>query len=212
MPVPENARSPGSLFRAMAGEALALVLNRLIGLDPDLPGELAELDGRRFQLTWAGPEWTLQARVENAQIRIEKPTSEPEPDFSLRTSLAGLAGLLRPEAKGVLPVGKVQISGDADLLRSLETLAKRYQPDLEVRMADRLGPVFGPQIARLLQSVFSAFREQGRQAVAASAEYVLYEGELVPTRELLQDFAGDVDQLRDDVERFEARLNRLSRA
>ncbi|AVP98035.1 SCP2 domain-containing protein [Ahniella affigens] len=195
----------------MAGEALALALNRLISLDPDLPGELAGLAGRRFQLTWAGPEWTLQARVDNAQIRIEKPTSEPEPDFSLRTSLAGLAGLLRPEAKGVLPVGKVQISGDADLLRSLETLAKRYQPDLEVRFAERLGPVFGPQVARLLQSVFNAFREQGRQAVLASAEYVLYEGELVPTRELLEDFAADVDQLRDDVERFEARLARLSR-
>lgn len=212
MPVPESTRAPGSLFRAMAGEALALVLNRLIALDPDLPGELAGLEGRRFQLTWAGPEWTLQARVEQGQIRVEKPTSEPEPDFSLRTSLAGLAGLLRPEAKGVLPVGKVQISGDADLLRSLETLARRYQPDLEVRFAERLGPVFGPQVARAMQSVFTAMREQGRQAVAASAEYVLYEGELVPTRELLEDFAADVDRLRDDVERFEAKLARLSRA
>lgn len=46
--------------------------------------------------------------------------------------------------------------------------------------------------------------------MAASAEYVLYEGELVPTRELLEDFATDVDRLRDDVERFEARLARLS--
>ncbi|MBK8285478.1 MAG: SCP2 sterol-binding domain-containing protein [Ahniella sp.] len=207
MPAPES-RSP---LKAMAAEALSFALNRLIGLDPDLRQELARLDGKRFQLTWAGPEWTLEAHVAGGHIRLDKPSTEGEPDFSLRSSLAGLAGLLRPEAKGVLPVGKVQISGDADLLRVLEQLGKKYQPDLEVKLAERLGPVFGPQVARLLRSVLDGLRGQGEQLVASSAEYALHEGELVPTRELLEDFAADIDRLRDDVDRFEAKLNRVAR-
>lgn len=205
------AHEPRSPLKAMAAEALSFALNRLIGLDPDLRQELARLDGKRFKLTWAGPEWAIEAHVADGRIRLDKPSAEGEPDFSLRSSIAGLAGLLRPEAKGVLPVGKVQISGDADLLRVLEQLAKRYQPDLEVKFAERLGPVFGPQLARLLKSVLDALRAQGDQMVKSSAEYALFEGELVPTRELLEDFAADIDRLRDDVDRFEAKLNRLAR-
>lgn len=211
MPAPDPRGGPAASLKAMAGEALAFALNRVAALDPDLPAELARLEGRRFRATWAGPEWTLEARVEAGRIRIDKPSDDPEPDFSVRASLAGLAGLLRPEAKGVLPVGKVQVSGDADLLRTIEQLARKYQPDLEVKLGERLGPVFGPQIARVLKGLLEGLAAQGRQAVATSSDYVLHEGELVATRERLEDFSADVDRLRDDVDRFAARLDRLSR-
>jgi len=215
MPAPESRSgsqgpAPGSMFKAMAGEALAFALNRLVALDPDMPAELARLDGRRFQMTWAGPEWALEARVVAGRIEIRKPDEAEAPDFSVRATLSGLAGLLRPETRGVLPVGKVQVSGDAELLRSVEQLAKKYQPDLEVAFGDRLGPVFGPQLARVLQSILDGVRAQGVQFVDTSADYALHEADLVTTRERLQDFVHDVDHLRDDVERFEARLDRLA--
>lgn len=195
----------------MAGEALSFALNRAIALDPDLPGEFAELNGRRLRMTWAGPEWQLQAVIVDGRIRIEKP-DQVEADFSLRSTLAGIAGFLRPEAKGSLPVGKVQISGDADLLRRLEQIGRRYQPDLEVKLSERLGPVFGPQLARLVQGVFKGLAANAQDFAETSAEYVLHEGELVPTRDALAEFAADVDRLRDAVERFEAKLQRLQRA
>jgi ubiquinone biosynthesis accessory factor UbiJ len=196
--------------KAYLGALLEALLNQTIALDPDLPGELKALDGRSITLTWNGPEWALRIHVEGAQLRVG-PAAGSDSDVSLRTTLGGLIGLLRPAASDSLPAGRVQISGDAELMRHIEKLSRRFDPDWESAFAARLGPIFGPQVARHLRQGFQWLRESALGLAESGAEYVQEESRDVVAGHELDTFAEDVDRLRDDVERIEVRLQRLAR-
>ena len=205
-----NTHSHPPSLKSYMGALLEALLNETIALDPDLPGELAALDGRSITLTWNGPEWSLRIAVDGSKLRVGPAQTEAS-DVSLRTTLGGLIGLLRPSASDSLPAGRVQISGDAELMRRIEKLSRRFDPDWESAFAARLGPIFGPQVARHLREAFNWLRDSARGLAESGAEYVQEESRDVAAGHEIDGFGEDVERLRDDVERFEARIQRLAR-
>ena len=125
--------------------------------------------------------------------------------------LKHMIGLLRPDASKSLPAGRVQIAGDVELMRRIEQLSRRFDPDWEAAFAERLGPIFGPQAARHLRDAFAWIGSSARGFTESAAEYVQEESGAVVAGHELDEFGAAVDRLRDDVDRFEARLQRLSR-
>lgn len=196
--------------RARLGAVLEAVLNQAVRIDPDLKADLKTLEGRSIALTWSAPQWSMRWSVENGALRVGP--NRGESDLSLSTTLSGLIGLLRPEAKNSLPAGRVTISGDAELLRRLEQIAKRFAPDWDAAFARHLGPTLGPQIGRALADGLRAAQAGARSLAETASEYLREESRDVATREELNAFADDVDHLRDGVDRLEARLNRLAKA
>ena len=203
---PSVAASP----KAYLGAILEALLNKALALDPDLPGEIAALDGRSITLTWSGPEWALRITVDKGQLRVG-PTHAGESDLSLRATLGGLLSLLRPEASKSLPAGRVQIAGDVELMRRIEQLSRRFDPDWDGAFAARLGPILGPQFARHLREAFSWAQASAKGFAESAAEYVQEESGDVAAAHELDEFGESVERLRDDVERFEARLQRMKR-
>lgn len=199
-----------SSLRARLGAVLETVLNLAMRIDPDLPDELRALEGRSLALTWSGPQWSLRVAVENGQLRVGP--NQGESDLSLATTISGLIGLLRPEAARGLPAGRVQISGDAELLRRLEQISKRFAPDWDAAFARHLGPTLGPQIGRALADGLRTARGSAVSLAETASEYVREESRDVASRAEIDAFADDVDRLRDDVERIEARIARLTRS
>jgi ubiquinone biosynthesis protein UbiJ len=197
-------------LRAHLGSALETALNLAIRVDPDLQSDLNSLEGRSLALTWSAPQWSLRLSVANGALKVGP--NRGESDVSLSASLSGLVGLLRPQAKGSLPAGRVNIAGDAELLRRLEQIAKRFAPDWDAAFARHLGPTFGPQIGRALAESLRVAQSGARSLAETAAEYVREESRDVATREELEGFANDVDHLRDGVERLEAKLNRIAKA
>ncbi len=196
--------------RARLGALLEVVLNQAVRIDPDLSSDLKTLEGRSLALTWSAPQWSLRLSVDNGALKVgpNRGTS----DVALATTLSGLIGLLRPSAKGSLPAGRVNISGDAELLRRLEQIAKRFAPDWDAAFAHHLGPTLGPQIGRALAEGLRVAQSGARSLAETAAEYVREESRDVATREELDGFANDVDHLRDGVERLDAKLNRIAKA
>lgn len=195
-------------LKAHIGALFEALLNKTVALDPDLPDELAVLDGRSMTLIWKGPEWALSIMVDKNQLRVG-PADAVESDISLRSTLDGLIGLLQPESNSRTPVGRVQVSGDAELLRHMEKLIRRFDPDWEGAFASRFGPIMGPQIARHLRDALFWIKDSVKGAVAASTEYVTEESRDVVAKHELAEFSDNVDQLRDAVERAEVRVNHL---
>lgn len=201
---------PLSSLRARLGAVLETVLNLATRIDPDLQDDLRTLEGRSLALTWSAPAWSLRLSVEDGALRVGP--NRGDSDLSIATTLSGLIGMLRPEAKGSLPVGRVNIAGDAELLRRLEQIAKRFAPDWDAAFARHLGPTLGPQIGRALADGLRTARASATSLAETASEYVREESHDVASRAELDAFADAVDHLRDDVDRFEARLNRLRRS
>lgn len=195
--------------KAYLGAMLEALLNQTLALDPDLPKELSALDGRSMTLTWSGPEWAMRIRVEKDQLRVG-PAENASSDLSLRSTVDGLLGLLRPESAKAVPAGRVQVSGDVELMRQIEKLSKRFDPDWESAFARRLGPIFGPQVVRHLRDALSWISASAKGLGESAAEYVQEERRDTVAAAEIDDFSNDVERLRDDVDRMEARLRRFA--
>jgi len=202
-----TTRAPNPLLAA-GGAALQFALNRALAADPELPAQLAALEGRRIELELVAPQLRARIEVEQGALKVGPALDGAEPDLSLKATLGGLLSRVLPGAAAATP-GRLKISGDVELAQQLQKLVQRYRPDLEAALSAQLGDVIGVQLARALQGVFASLRSNSREFVEASAEYLREERRDVLGADELRAFCEDVDRLRDDVERTERRLQRL---
>lgn len=205
--------SPFDALKPIAGRALELALNRAIALDDDTREALSRLDGRRIELTLESPPLALQLRVDGGRLAVGPAEAAGEPDLAVRTTLAGMLSQLpflrRDDAP---PVGRVRVSGDADLARRLQRLAERFDPDWQRPFVSVFGEVIGVQVANAFAGALAQARELGRNLAHGAAEYATEESRDVVPRAELDAFLDDVDGLRDDVDRLAARVSRLAGA
>jgi ubiquinone biosynthesis protein UbiJ len=204
-------------WKQPAGRALEAALNRALALDPDTREGLRALDGRRIVLTLQAPSGTrpplaLQVSVSGERLVVGPVDAASEPDLSVRSSLAGLLGQLPMFRRDdTPPVGRMKMSGDADLARRLQRLAERFDPDWQQPFTAVFGDVVGVQVAKAFATALRQARIAGRNLAQSAAEYVTEESRDVVPRAELDTFLDGVDALRDDVDRLAARVARLSR-
>jgi ubiquinone biosynthesis protein UbiJ len=73
-----------------------------------------------------------------------------------------------------------------------------------------VGDVVARRVANLARGLLDFGRRAADSLATSAAEYLQEEGRDVPVRPEVEEFLREVDRLRDDVERFEARLGRPS--
>src|SRR5690606_32351954 len=129
MPRMASTPSPFDALKPIAGRALEIALNRAIALDADTRAALSRLVGCVVELTLASPPLALQLRVDGDRLAVGPVDTAGEPDLAVRTTLGGLLGQLPFLRRDDAPtVGRVRVSGDAELARSLQRLAERFDP------------------------------------------------------------------------------------
>ena len=204
------ATSPFDSLKPLAGRALEAALNRALGLDPDTREALKPLDGRKIALSLEAPALALQIDVVGERLRVGPVESSEEPDLAVRSTLGGLLGQLPFLRKdNATPVGRVRVSGDAELARRLQTLAERFDPDWQQPFVAVFGEIVGVQIANAARGALRQLRSVGGNLAQNAAEFVTEESRDAVGRAELNAFHDDVDALRDDVERLQAKVDRL---
>ena len=204
------ATSPFDSLKPLAGRALEAALNRALALDPDTREALKPLDGRKIALSLEAPALALQIDVVGERLRVGPVESSQEPDLAVRSTLVGLLGQLPFLRKdNAAPVGRVRVSGDAELARRLQTLAERFDPDWQQPFVAVFGEIVGVQIANAARGALRQLRSMGGNLAQNAAEFVTEESRDAVGRAELNAFHDDVDALRDDVERLQAKVDRL---
>lgn len=199
---------PRNPLLALGGQALEFALNRAVALDPQLPAELAALEGRSIELLLQAPALAARITVNSGALKVGPAQPEAEPDLSLSATLGALVSRVLPGAGAATP-GRMKISGDIALAQALQRLAQNYSPDLEAALSSRLGDVVGVQVAKALKAGIEGARRGARELAEAGADYLREERRDLLGQDELQAFCEDVDGLRDGVERAEHRLLRL---
>ena len=204
------ATSPFDALKPLAGRALEAALNRALALDLDTLHALKSLDGRQVALTLDSPALALQVTVAGDRLRVGPVDSGHEPDLAVGTTLGGLLGQIPFLRKDhATPVGRVRVSGDAELARRLQTLAERFDPDWQQPFVAVFGEIIGVQIANAARAALRQLRSTGASLAQNAAEFVTEESRDVVGRAELNAFHDDVDGLRDDVDRLQAKVDRL---
>ena len=201
-------RKPNPLLTAL-GRALEAALNRAVALDDETQQRLKALNGRAIAIDFSGVGVAMRIAVENDRLQVG-PAFAADADLKLRASPASfLAMAFRRSESTALPAGRVEISGDAELARRIEKLARNFQPDIEEAFTRVFGDVIGYQIAQAFKRAFDWSRESAKNLLQDSADFLRDESrDLVAPAEMEQ-FLDEVDTLRDDTDRLEARIARL---
>ena len=152
----------------------------------------------------------LRIAVIGERLEVGPVQGAQEPDLAVRSTLGGLLAQLPFLRKdNAAPVGRVRVSGDAELARRLQTLAERFDPDWQRPFVSVFGEIVGVQIANAARGALRQLRSAGGNLAQNAAEFVTEESRDVVGRAELNAFHDDVDALRDDVERLQAKVARL---
>lgn len=190
--------------------ALESTLNRNIAAASTARALCARLAGKTLRLQIAGIPFELLLRAEAEGIYLTA-DSDTTADATLSGSPIGLLTLAKQTSTSSLSGSSVRIAGDAEVAQAFSQLLKQVKPDLEEELSRMIGDVAAHQIGNTVRSVFGFGRRLGDTLLQNVGEYLSEESRDVPSKTEAEEFIRDVDTLRDDVERFDARLSALER-
>lgn len=187
------------------------VLNQAIRRDPDGPGRLEALAGRRikFELEGLGLELHFRVQDQRLQVRAED-DGLSQPDTVISGSPGALLAMSIPDWRS--PGGGVSMQGSAETARYFEQLLRRLRPDWEAALVEQFGEVLGHQLFRFFREAGQTGRQMARTGEEQLGEYLREESELAVSRPQFGVFSREVDELREAVDRLESRLRREGRS
>ena len=189
-------------------QPLESLLNRNLRASTPARALLRTLHGRSFAIELATPQGgrLLRLRLTAGDDGLALATGEEPADASVSGTPLGLATLLAGRADGRVTAAGVTVAGDAEVATLFEQLLRHARPEFEEELARLVGDGPAHYAARAIRGVAGWGRRAAASLARSGAEYLTEEArDLVPRAEL-EALLGDIDRIRDDVDRAAARL------
>ena len=186
------------------------ILNRQIQAKTPARDLCTKLEGRIFALFVTESEVTVHLLVADGQLLISGANGS-ESDVMLSGSLFALARLSSGYGEELIRDGVVEISGDALVAQQFRKLIKYSQPDFEEELSTIIGDIPAHEIGKLGRGIRHWTRGAHKILKQNLTDYLQEESEVLPNSYDMRKFRKSVDDLRDDVARFEARIQRLEK-
>lgn len=204
MPDATEARLAAGTLRV-----LETALNRVLALDPDTPRRLRPLAGRSLAVHLSEPALGLRVTFADEHLRITRPgDDDPPADATLEATLSGLIGLVLSRGERSRDVG---FRGDVAVIQEVRRLFGELDVDLEEQLAAVTGDVVAHQVGNAVRGGRDWSRHAADTLLRNTGEWLTEERRLLPPAAEARAFLRSVDRLREDTDRFEARLRRLER-
>ncbi|MES9970913.1 MAG: SCP2 sterol-binding domain-containing protein [Candidatus Thiodiazotropha sp.] len=194
---------------AALSATLETLLNQAILLDPETPVRLAPMHGKVIQLDLLGMGVSLYLIPDPNGIQILN-EFEGQADCSLRGTPIDLMRMRGTrDSADQLFKGAVEIEGDTALAHQFGAVLADLEIDWEEQLSRVTGDVAAHEIGNLVRGAFNWGRSVNRTTEQNLQEYLQEELRLLPAPVEIASFLNEVDRLRDDTERLEARLQRV---
>ena len=196
---------------ALAFDLFGRLLDAVLELDPEARRDLARLSGKVVDLDITGIG-VLRLRIDGERVRVEPRNETFDADVTIRGAPLSLLRFVFAAHRETLILGEeVSLHGDIALATRLQQIAGRMDIDVEEAIAGRLGDIPAHELMRGVRGFGGWMRTAGAALLADASEYLRYEAAVTPGTEDVERFARAVEEIRDDVERLEARIRLLER-
>jgi ubiquinone biosynthesis accessory factor UbiJ len=183
----------------------AATVNHLLAQEPWARQELKQYAGKVAAIE-ATPV-TLRLRVA-ADGMVESAPSGVEPSVTIRLKLSDLPLIAQNRERAF---SYVQIEGDAEFANAISRLSQSLRWEAEHDLEKWFGPIAAVRMVSGARAAVESLKTGQRKLSENVAEYLLEEKQVLIRPMVAEEFAGDVTRLRDDVERFAKRLEKLER-
>ena len=191
--------------------AMEAGLNQLFAMDPDTFANLVRFKGRIIAFYITDLDQNLYFFPDQQGIQIIS-HYEGEADTIISGSLMAFARMAMADEKAKTSAvfnGDISITGDIALGQHFQSLFKQLDIDWE----EHLSHITGDVIAHSIGNATRGFFDWGKKAVDSItmdvSEYVQYESRDIASGPEIEHFNKQIDNIRNAVDRAEARVNRL---
>ncbi|MEM7610671.1 MAG: SCP2 sterol-binding domain-containing protein [Pseudomonadota bacterium] len=191
---------PAILFKPLTS-----LINKRIGEQTVARDLAAELAGECMAIRVDGTGLAVFLHMVDGMLEL-RTRYEDEPSVVLSGSPLSLAKLAGKDPQSVIRQGQVKMSGDALLGEKFQKLLRFAQPDLEDELAGVVGDVAAHQAGNLARSIAGAAESISDKLYSGFGDYLTEDSEALPSQEQFAAFRKDIEHLRDDVARAEARV------
>lgn len=189
----------------IADNLIAAGLNRIFAQTPGASDLLAHQAGHTLALDLA--LFRTNLRIEEDGGLHAVPGADADATIFLTPDL-----LLRLPAQGKAAFRELRTEGDAELLSAFNDAFQQLDLDAEAELSRLFGPIMGFRLAEAGRAFGGWMKQATEDTARAFAEYAVEESPMLASRVDVARFDREVDTLRDDTARLEARLNKLSQA
>lgn len=187
---------------------LAAMLNRQIQSMTPARELCNALQDRVFAIRVKDTALAMYFIVGSGEVLLAAEYSD-DPDVVVSGSLLSLARLAGPGGDAAIREGAVDLSGDALIAQQFQKMLRYGRPDLEEVLSGAVGDVVAHTMGEFARNVGRWGRDTRDTLRQNVGEYLQEESRIVPSRYETDTFRKQVEVLRDDVARFDARLKRL---
>lgn len=194
---------------------LDAMINRYLSLDPEIAQKISVFEGKviAIELQGINKKFYLfpQGEKEDICIRLSK-HYEGEPDTVIKGTPAALFKMgIASDVAPMMLKGEVEISGDMRLGREFKKLLAEMDVDWEENLASLIGDAPAHQLMHVAKQLTHWARKAKHSIAMDISEYLQEESRAVVTGVELEMFYEDVDDLRNDVDRLQARFDVLKK-
>ncbi|OQK17730.1 sterol-binding protein [Methyloprofundus sedimenti] len=197
------------MIKPLLTSAFETALNKYLSLDEDIAIFLKPLTGKIIAVTIQPFDETLYLCPNGENIQIMD-YYEGTIDTTLTGSLPalGLMGLSSTPARSFFS-GEVSITGDLNVGHKFQHLFEQLDIDLEEQLSHYTGDVIAHKLGRFMRSASLWHQENLKTLQLNISEFLQDETQDLPPAPEINLFTRQVDQLKEDFDRLEARIKRL---
>jgi ubiquinone biosynthesis protein UbiJ len=189
---------------------LESAINHYLALDPEMLSKLAVFNGKVIKLDMIGLNKAFYMFPSDRGIQL-KTEYEGQVDTVLSGTPVSLfkMGLVSNTADLLLK-GEVEISGDTRLGHQFKNMLSQMDIDWSEPLANLVGDSFAYQLQQSAKRLGLWGKGTVKSVSTSVSEYLQEESRDVVTETELEIFNDAVDQLRDDVDRLQAKIKSLA--
>ena len=191
-------------------------LNKVLSLDPDATAKLSRLQGKRLvvELEDLKQRYALVFSSKVDVLALTDVEDEVNQDECLIKTRLSVLPQLRDSSQltRLIKSGELEVKGELAIAQAFSGLLQSLNIDLEEQLAVRTNDVVAHEVFSLAAKVQAQLKKAGLKAEAILGSTLTDEKQLAAHKLAVMHFSDQVSSLRDDSERFEARLERLERS
>lgn len=204
-----------TLFASIQSALLATVEiggNRLLALDESALQGCAEMQGCCIAIDITDLDFQLYCHPGSWGLRLARQAPAPprEVDASISGHLMALVNLGTQDDKLSTSIGeRVSFHGNVALAQKVQRILAELDIDWEEALARHTGDVLAFQVHQRARKLGEWIQSSADSLLQTSSEYIREEARLSPSQPEYRQFKSRLTDLRNDVARAEARLQRL---
>ena len=194
----------------LALPGLETAINSYCRLDPDTITRLAALSDKVIKVEIIDWRISFYIAPDSHGIQLLAEYSQ-EPDTTIKGTLFGLFRVSLAGASGSsLFDNTIEISGDTDTGEAIRDILRKIDIDWEEHLSHLVGDTLAHQAARRFNQAVKFGKRSVEKLQENIKEYIHEEARYFPTQQQANQLYKNIGKLRDDVDRAEARIKRLT--